>query len=144
MPGFSAPQVQAGVFRESLLQKGRRVAYIDIDAHHADGVQEAFYTDDRVLTISIHETGTSLFPGTGFEYETARDKGEAYSKKVLVKGCTCKLVPQISSYRYLFTMKTLSADGSANIVFKANQLQACIEIESKSLELEKTEILEAL
>jgi acetoin utilization protein AcuC len=41
----------------SLLKKGRRVAYIDIDAHHGDGVQTAFYNTDRVLTISIHETG---------------------------------------------------------------------------------------
>lgn len=38
----------------SLLKKGRRVAYIDIDAHHGDGVQEAFYTTNKVLTISIH------------------------------------------------------------------------------------------
>jgi len=65
-----------------LLQKGRRVTYIDIDAHHADGVQEAFYADDRVLTISIHETGTSLFPGTGFEDEIGRGKGEGYSVNI--------------------------------------------------------------
>ncbi len=67
---------------QSLLQKGRSVAYIDIDAHHADGVQKAFYTDDRVLTISIHETGASLFPGTGFEDEIGRDKGEGYSVNI--------------------------------------------------------------
>lgn len=66
----------------SLLKKGRKVAYIDIDAHHGDGVQEAFYSTDRVLTISIHETGRMLFPGTGFEYETGKDVGEGYSVNI--------------------------------------------------------------
>ena len=42
-----------------------RVAYIDIDAHHGDGVQEAFYEEPRVLTISLHEDGRYLYPGTG-------------------------------------------------------------------------------
>jgi acetoin utilization protein AcuC len=63
----------------SLLEKGRRVAYIDIDAHHGDGVQEAFYETDQVLTISLHETGNALFPGTGFETDLGRGKGEGYS-----------------------------------------------------------------
>ena len=66
----------------SLLKKGRRVAYIDIDAHHGDGVQEAFYNTDKVLTISIHETGTMLFPGTGFEDEIGKEKGEGYSVNI--------------------------------------------------------------
>ena len=67
---------------ESLLQKGRRVAYVDIDAHHADGVQDAFYKTDRVLTISIHETGMALFPGTGFVQEMGEGKGEGYSVNI--------------------------------------------------------------
>ncbi len=46
-----------------------RVAYIDIDAHHGDGVQAAFYDDPRVLTVSVHESGRYLFPGTGFPRE---------------------------------------------------------------------------
>jgi acetoin utilization protein AcuC len=58
-----------------LTNRGRRVAYIDIDAHHADGVQTAFYDTDRVLTISLHETGRMLFPGTGFEDETGAGEG---------------------------------------------------------------------
>jgi acetoin utilization protein AcuC len=62
----------------SLLKKGRRVAYVDIDAHHGDGVQEAFYRTDRVLTMSIHETGKMLFPGTGFEDEIGEDEGKGY------------------------------------------------------------------
>lgn len=66
----------------SLLKKGRKVAYIDIDAHHGDGVQEAFYSTDKVLTISIHETGEVLFPGTGFERETGKGEGEGYSVNI--------------------------------------------------------------
>jgi acetoin utilization protein AcuC len=49
---------------------GMRVAYVDFDAHHGDGVQAAFYEDPRVLTISIHESGRFLFPGTGEATET--------------------------------------------------------------------------
>ena len=62
-----------------LLGQGKRVAYIDIDAHHADGVQKAFYHTPQVLTISLHESGYSLFPGTGFEYEIGEGEGEGYS-----------------------------------------------------------------
>jgi len=47
-----------------------KVAYVDVDVHHGDGVQAAFWGDPRVLTISLHETGRSLFPGTGFPDET--------------------------------------------------------------------------
>ncbi|MGZ6869288.1 MAG: acetoin utilization protein AcuC [Frankiaceae bacterium] len=46
-----------------------RVAYVDIDVHHGDGVQAAFYADPRVLTISLHESGRTLFPGTGWPDE---------------------------------------------------------------------------
>jgi acetoin utilization protein AcuC len=66
----------------SLLKRGRRVAYIDIDAHHGDGVQEAFYVTNRVLTISIHETGRMLFPGTGFEGDLGRGEGKGYSVNI--------------------------------------------------------------
>jgi len=66
----------------SLLRNGRRVAYVDIDAHHGDGVQAAFYGTDKVLTISIHETGRMLFPGTGFEDETGTGEGKGYTVNV--------------------------------------------------------------
>ncbi|MCW2847984.1 MAG: histone deacetylase superfamily [Marmoricola sp.] len=50
-----------------LLANGaQRVAYVDVDVHHGDGVEHVFYNDPRVLTISLHETGQMLFPGTGF------------------------------------------------------------------------------
>ena len=52
-----------------------RVCYIDIDAHHGDGVQEAFYTEPRVLTISVHENGRYLFPGTGGTGERGEGPG---------------------------------------------------------------------
>jgi acetoin utilization protein AcuC len=52
---------------QSLLDSGaRRVAYVDVDVHHGDGVERLFWDDPRVLTISLHETGQMLFPGTGF------------------------------------------------------------------------------
>ncbi len=50
-----------------LLDNGAtKVAYVDVDVHHGDGVEKIFYDDPRVLTISLHETGQTLFPGTGF------------------------------------------------------------------------------
>lgn len=56
-----------------LLKKFDRVAYVDIDLHHGDGVQWIYYDDPRVLTCSIHETGRTLYPGTGFVSETGED-----------------------------------------------------------------------
>ncbi len=54
-----------------LLDQGaQRVAYVDIDVHHGDGVERVFWNDPRVLTISLHETGQMLFPGTGFPQDT--------------------------------------------------------------------------
>ena len=47
----------------------QKVAYVDVDVHHGDGVQAAFWGDPRVLTISLHESGLTLFPGTGFPEE---------------------------------------------------------------------------
>jgi acetoin utilization protein AcuC len=47
-----------------------RVGYVDVDVHHGDGVQQIFYDDPRVMTISLHETPLALFPGTGFPTET--------------------------------------------------------------------------
>ncbi|QWV94543.1 acetoin utilization protein AcuC [Geomonas oryzisoli] len=62
-----------------LLEQGKTVVYLDLDAHHGDGVQNAFYADDRVLTISMHESGVYFFPGTGFENETGEGAGRGYS-----------------------------------------------------------------
>lgn len=66
----------------TLLEAGKRVVYIDIDAHHGDGVQYAFYEMDSVLTISIHQSGYTIFPGTGFVQEIGKGKGEGFSVNV--------------------------------------------------------------
>jgi acetoin utilization protein AcuC len=65
-----------------LVARGKRVVYLDIDAHHGDGVQEGFYDSDRVLTISLHESGIYFFPGTGFEDEIGEGGGTGYSVNV--------------------------------------------------------------
>lgn len=66
-----------------LLQNGvERVAYLDTDAHHGDGVQQAFYDDPRVLTVSIHESGRYLFPGTGFVDEIGEGRARGTSANV--------------------------------------------------------------
>jgi len=62
-----------------LLAQGLKVAYVDIDAHHGDGVQEAFYDSDAVLTISLHESGRYLFPGTGEVSEMGTGPGRGYA-----------------------------------------------------------------
>jgi len=56
-----------------------KIVYLDIDAHHGDGVQEAFYDNPRVLTISMHESGRTLFPGTGFVEEMGAGDGKGFS-----------------------------------------------------------------
>ena len=58
---------------------GARVMYLDYDAHHGDGVQGIFYGDPDVLTVSIHESGRYLFPGTGFVDELGEGEGYGYS-----------------------------------------------------------------
>ncbi len=66
-----------------LLDNGaQRVAYVDVDAHHGDGVQAMFYDDPRVLTISIHEGPQTLFPGTGYATETGGEGAEGSSVNV--------------------------------------------------------------
>ena len=59
-----------------------RVAYVDIDAHHGDGVQNAFYSSNHVLTISIHQSGQTLFPGTGETAEMGEEPGVGYAVNV--------------------------------------------------------------
>ncbi len=62
-----------------LRQKFARVAYVDIDVHHGDGVQELFYDDPTVLTVSLHESGRTLFPGTGDTDEIGEGAGAGFS-----------------------------------------------------------------
>lgn len=65
-----------------MVQDGLRVVYLDVDVHHGDGVQAAFYDTDKVLTISIHQHGHTLFPGTGFPDEMGEGPGRGYAVNV--------------------------------------------------------------
>jgi acetoin utilization deacetylase AcuC-like enzyme len=67
-----------------LLKYHNRVLYIDIDVHHGDGVEEAFYTTNRVMTVSFHRYG-DFFPGTGDLKETGAAEGAGYSLNVPLK-----------------------------------------------------------
>jgi acetoin utilization protein AcuC len=104
-----------------LLQAGAaRVAYVDVDVHHGDGVQVAFYDDPRVLTVSLHESGSYLFPGTGFPTETGHGEGTGTSVNVaLLPGTTdgewlrafTAVVPQVlAAYRPQVLVTQLGCD----------------------------------
>ncbi len=56
---------------------GWHIAYLDIDVHHGDGVQKIFYSDENVMTISLHESGEYLFPGSGWIHELGQGSGRA-------------------------------------------------------------------
>ena len=73
-----------------------RVLYIDIDIHHGDGVQEAFYLTDRVMTVSFHKYG-NFFPGTGHMYEVGAGAGRQYSVNIPLKEGIDDM-----SYEYIF------------------------------------------
>ena len=83
------------------LREGMKVAYVDIDCHHGDGVQHAFYHTDKALTISIHESGAFLFPGTGFAQETGAGAGRGYSVNV-------PLYPYTSDEVYLWALEQVA------------------------------------
>jgi histone deacetylase 1/2 len=65
-----------------LLKQHARVLYIDIDIHHGDGVEEAFYITDRVMTVSFHKYGDMFFPGTGALQDVGLNSGKYYSVNV--------------------------------------------------------------
>jgi acetoin utilization protein AcuC len=84
---------------------GARVMYVDYDAHHGDGVQGIFYSDPEVLTLSIHESGRYLFPGTGFVDELGDGDGYGYSLNLPLEAftedgswisITEKLIPEVA------------------------------------------------
>ena len=79
-----------------LLKYHHRVLYIDIDIHHGDGVEEAFYTTDRVMTVSFHKYG-DFFPGTGDVADVGHNKGKYYSVNVPLRDGV-----DDSSYQNLF------------------------------------------
>ena len=83
---------------KQLVSQGMRVAYVDIDCHHGDGVQHAFYDTDAVLTVSVHESGAFLFPGTGYVQESGAGKGRGYSVNL-------PLYPYTSDEVYLWAFR---------------------------------------
>jgi len=66
----------------TLAEEGKKVLYLDVDVHFGDGVAHAFYDRSDVMTISFHESGRTLFPGTGFEDEIGTGKGKGYCVNV--------------------------------------------------------------
>ncbi|MCK5152178.1 MAG: acetoin utilization protein AcuC [Candidatus Thorarchaeota archaeon] len=105
------------------LQKKKpcKVLYVDIDAHHGDGVQNAFYSSKDVLTISIHQTGKTLFPGTGFIHEAGSGDGLGYSINIpvlpgasstdLIEVLNEVIVPLFESYQPDLLVTQLGVDG---------------------------------
>lgn len=77
---------------------GKRVLYIDTDAHHGDGTQFVFYSEEDVMTYSIHETGRYLFPGTGNTTELGDDAGYGYSINLPLDAYT-----EDTSFKHVFT-----------------------------------------
>ncbi|RZT87035.1 acetoin utilization protein AcuC [Pseudonocardia sediminis] len=68
-----------------LLEQGyERIAYVDVDVHHGDGVQASFYDDPRVMTISLHQHPLTLWPGTGWAGEIGRGDGEGYAVNLAI------------------------------------------------------------
>jgi len=80
--GFCVYNDLAVAIKWLLAAGAERVAYVDVDVHHGDGVQAAFYDDPRVLTISLHEHPLTLFPGTGLPSEVGAGDGAGYAVNV--------------------------------------------------------------
>ncbi|HEX2166990.1 MAG TPA: hypothetical protein VHG09_07080, partial [Longimicrobiales bacterium] len=98
--GFSIYNDAAAAIRWMQQAHGARVMYVDIDAHHGDGVQQIFYDDPGVLTLSFHESGAFLYPGTGFIDEMGAGDGYGYSVNV-------PLDPHTDDTSYLDCVRTL-------------------------------------
>ncbi len=106
-----------------LTQGAERVAYVDVDVHHGDGVQAAFYRDPRVLTVSLHESGVTLFPGTGFPDEVGAGDGRGTSVNVALPAGTgdaawlrafdAVVPPLLRSYRPQVLVTQLGCDTHA-------------------------------
>jgi acetoin utilization protein AcuC len=86
--GFCIYNDLAVAIRWLLAAGAERVAYVDVDVHHGDGVQAAFYDDPRVLTISLHEHPLTLFPGTGLPGEIGAGDGAGYAVNVALPAGT--------------------------------------------------------
>lgn len=104
-----------------LAEKCERVLYLDVDVHHGDGVQNAFYDRSDVMTISFHESPRTLFPGTGFVDEIGTGAGVGYSvnvplpvgtyDEVYLKAFEEAAKPLIAAYAPEVIVLELGADG---------------------------------
>ena len=107
----------------TLADAGKRVAFVDVDVHHSDGVQEAFYSRGDVMTISLHQDGRTLFPGTGYPGDIGEGEGKGYSVNVPLPGWTYDeaymkvfgevVLPLIEAYRPDVIALEVGADGLA-------------------------------
>jgi acetoin utilization protein AcuC len=89
------------------MQPQWRVMYLDVDVHHGDGVQWIFYDEPRVLTLSLHQSGQYLYPGTGFEDETGAGEAKGTAANI-------PLLPYTGEDDYLWALEaTLPALASA-------------------------------
>lgn len=86
--GFCIYNDAAAAIHRMLERGAKRVVYIDVDAHHGDGTESIFWDDERVLTISIHESGLSLFPGTGFANEIGGKNAEGSAANIAIPAMT--------------------------------------------------------
>ena len=102
------------------MHPGWRVVYVDVDVHHGDGVQWLFYDDPRVLTISLHQSGRYLYPGTGFEDELGEGDARGTSANIPLEPFTGddeylwalgEVVPQlVRAFRPQLMVTQLGAD----------------------------------
>ncbi|PRZ09661.1 acetoin utilization protein AcuC [Isoptericola sp. CG 20/1183] len=92
--GFCLYNDAAAAVQRLLDLGARRVAYVDLDAHHGDGVESIFWDDPRVLTVSVHQDGRSLFPGTGNPADTGGTAADCTAVNVA-------LPPRTDSARWL-------------------------------------------
>lgn len=106
-----------------LAENGKRVLYLDVDVHYGDGVANAFYDRNDIMTISFHESPKTLFPGTGFEEEIGRGEGRGYCvnvplpvgtyDKVYMKAFKAIAIPLIKAFNPDVIVFELGADGLA-------------------------------
>ncbi|MBW8017379.1 MAG: acetoin utilization protein AcuC [Planctomycetes bacterium] len=106
---------------QTLTDGGKRVLFLDVDVHHTDGVQEAFYDRSDVMTISLHQDGRTIFPGTGFVGDIGIGAGKGYSVNAplpmgtydaaYMKVIRSVVVPLIQAYDPDVIALELGADG---------------------------------
>ncbi len=86
--GFCVYNDAVAAIRALLADGAERVAYVDLDVHHGDGVEHAFWDDPRVLTVSVHESGHTLFPGTGAPHDVGGPSGRGFAANVALPAGT--------------------------------------------------------